>query len=85
MESAKFTPGPWRIDPDRQDEIIDSSGNCVIWTAEIESANARLIAAAPDMYEALKTARAILPMEKWADDTKAMIDSTIAKAEGIKE
>ena len=64
MSETKFTPGPW--------EALDFGGNCLVVTemnqhgresialfgthGEKSKANARLSAAAPDMYEALKHA-----------------------------
>ncbi|CEF54582.1 hypothetical protein [Acetobacter ghanensis] len=66
MSEAKFTPGPWHLEAgfesspgdfeeywqvhDGQDAIVCSSSFC---TAENKEANARLIAAAPELYEAL--------------------------------
>lgn len=61
---SKFTPGPWvadiftngafRIRPHGYDiPVIADRNECYPLVAEME-ANARLIAAAPDMYEALQ-------------------------------
>lgn len=64
--SAPWTPGPWRLDPEANDEaVIGSRGfmvaDCCIFSArkgaptDAENrANARLIAAAPDLAEALQ-------------------------------
>lgn len=57
-ESAKHTPGPWREDGlpiDDYRTIIDEQGNelCEV-TPHNGEANARLIAAAPDMLAALR-------------------------------
>ena len=67
MSKPAFTPGPWRvyrtatgfvmgIGDDSGDGITD--GRFALWRGHDDEAeaNARLIAAAPDMYEALKLA-----------------------------
>lgn len=64
--SEHYTPGPWILAHPREDEpeiyiadIHDREGN---WIADVwcepphASANARLIAAAPDLLEAIKVA-----------------------------
>ena len=102
----KFTPGPWIVDFDLCDEegpldvpevngrILDQD-NCVACQASTE-ANVFLIAAAPEMYEALKADIAEMEqvagkLGKWAewdDFTKtlyARIDAAralLAKIEG---
>lgn len=65
MSETKFTPGPWMVDPrfDRDIQTADAEleiacTNEHVLTggvkpdAEQQRANARLIAAAPDLYEA---------------------------------
>jgi hypothetical protein len=57
--NTKFTPGPWRYCPTNNGHMIGGSSNGYI--AEVrqvrevteDKANAHLIAAAPDLYEAL--------------------------------
>ena len=66
MKEAKFTPGPWRVDELFCADIQAPDGldvaTCCPWTlnrhtyGEEAEANANLIAAAPDMYEALEAA-----------------------------
>ena len=53
--SGRWTPGPWRIKewPYRH---IRSDAGCVFANDYKPYANARLIAAAPDLYEALEWA-----------------------------
>ena len=62
MSNAKFTPGPWRFSTAlncisttatniRQDVICDVDGS--IYKSLVKPENAHLIAAAPEMYEAL--------------------------------
>lgn len=65
---GSWTPGPWRLDPEANDEaVIGSRGflvaDCCIFSArkgaptDAENrANARLIASAPDLAEALEQA-----------------------------
>lgn len=65
MKETKFTPGPWKVDPKYSRDIqapdgLDVATCCLsilnrkVTTEEESIANARLIAASPDMYEALK-------------------------------
>ena len=90
------TPGPWEWKPHGEgytdyglygpngEEIADDGSAWGEYKQAIDpnGANARLIAAAPEMYEALVYARNVLPNDKWADDARGIIVATIAKAEG---
>ena len=96
----KFTPGPWiahklpKTDwlPGRWEIHYSKDGECV---AEIvhEDADARLIAAAPDMYEALKKADfAIMQVPAVSEgvssllvEAAAFISEALRKAEGEVE
>ena len=70
MSKAKFTPGPWRTGINAQTWVVADNGTeptrliCRAQPkdvgAEQAAANARLIAAAPAMYEALKECREVL-------------------------
>ena len=67
MTKPAFTPGPWEVKlcvynvkmrSNTHEVVSQDSGNKAAtieawWDTEEEKANARLIAAAPDMYEAL--------------------------------
>lgn len=65
---SKHSPGPWRWDGETQDEkgrpvagsrrLLDASGGDLLagWAELIHDADARLIAAAPELLEALKKA-----------------------------
>ncbi|MCY4318329.1 MAG: hypothetical protein OXE76_03895 [Alphaproteobacteria bacterium] len=61
MRTPKFTPGPWRVSLSDECAVVDRDGcdiaDCgALYESEPEQceANARLIAASPDMLEALK-------------------------------
>jgi hypothetical protein len=80
--SAQHTPAPWLIGEDQcVDEtwsIVTTSGGSIIANVNDRHdrlANARLIAAAPDMLAALKHARQNMP------HPDQMIDDAITKAE----
>ena len=96
MRNTEFTPGPW----DYTDGVVwgvqpDQYGDPEQFKiAECSSTDARLIAAAPDMYESLKEvlrytkeggARTIseaMDSTAWIDRIKEQINAAIAKAEG---
>lgn len=93
----KHTPGPWRSENQFSCKILNENGVCVAvphgpegrWVdvKEEHEANARLIAAAPELLEALKSI-----MEELEKDTPTSIykiseliikgNKAIAKAEG---
>jgi hypothetical protein len=80
--SESHTPGPWRVDPTHELCIESDHGNIgLVNLARHSAADARLIAAAPDL---LVGAKAILA----ARDGKASMDAiirlrdAIARAEG---
>ena len=83
------TPGPWKLEHDWREQpgaiIILSADNQIVadaWAPRIERvANARLIAAAPELLEALKSAVARLDWHEGPDDN-ADLRAIIAKAEG---
>lgn len=65
MSEAKFTKGPW-IKDKRNENLVGANGECVtIWgcgltnayKSEVTTANAHLIASAPDMYKSLERQR----------------------------
>jgi len=88
---SKHTPGPWKINgvalPGRY-QIDDAANKPVAVTDarydlntgyEQADANSRLIAAAPDMLEALKLAQTIIGHPD--DEGSKLIAAAIAKAE----
>lgn len=83
MSDSKHTPGPWRTSgPDGMD--IEAEGGSTFWafvsmdTPEAErKPNARLIAAAPDLLEALEC---LLKADH--EDVRSMAINAIDKARG---
>lgn len=88
---SKHTPGPWRttrFTGNKSWTIQRSDTHEALASVRTGEANARLIAAAPEMLEALKEARGWIELaEDMCRDTSAAlskIDALIAKAEGIQ-
>ena len=101
--SDRRTPGPWTCEPDLNDLSCfikaDVGGRQVAVAAahsytkksidrKTRNANARLIAAAPDLLDALKALRANVDKDMsgfWTESTANFMqqaDAAIAKAEG---
>ena len=86
--SAAFTPGPWRAGGSLA--VWQEAGGVVAqcyWVSgaidvDVAEANARLIAAAPELYEALRLIRAEQREGYCCDATRAAADAALAKAEG---
>lgn len=93
--TQKHTPGPWIFDGAVGDDYLVSAQVCPEESASYiapvgtvdgdwaaSEANARLIAAAPELLEALKAA---LPALEYLDDEEALkvARAVIAKAEGV--
>ncbi len=84
----KHTPGPWFAASEGSYKVASVTSNTGIYADTLPeaaqiAADARLIAAAPDLLEALKAARRFVvsshePVGSELDD----IDAAIAKAEG---
>ena len=99
MTQGKHTPGPWRYAPTNTETVSHlvrcSEGYAVAdvthWFDLPVDANARLIAAAPDMLEALQSAQESIatfigvhgyPFESGAGDVLREVNAAIAKATG---
>ena len=105
MSEVKHTPGPWKFDPE-DDSIVGHDVHISIATIDhfdeggekgfnfgpISSANARLIAAAPELLEALQAldeaycrAATSLSHQERAEDRRRLIAAraAIAKATGV--
>ena len=54
MAKSKLSSGMWRIDPAKWSRVIDRSGQQVASVESDGTANASLIASAPDMFELLE-------------------------------
>jgi hypothetical protein len=92
----KHTPGPWRIDgsgaiagirpgdsglPLAVSQVFKPIHYGDNRDSQIQFANARLIAAAPRMLEALRTALATLERYERTQETRDVIHAAIAEAE----
>ncbi len=94
---AKFTPGPWKAGRQR---VVDAHGDGVAaptWAGRDDDeidANARLIAAAPELLGAVAAAFAMYGNPRWAhellelehlsDDDRAEAEAAITVAEGLR-
>jgi hypothetical protein len=84
-EQPSFTPGPWHVESNKWDDIgvDDARGNfiCTMHALDVatNTANARLIAAAPDMLAAL---RRVVRDDFESEDVLEICRAAIAKAEG---
>jgi hypothetical protein len=80
------TPGPWRVNEDAAGiTVVDSEGWIVaegIGGFENERGTARLIAAAPELYEALEEAERLLSNHAVHEDDLPPIRAVLAKARG---
>lgn len=95
--SAAFTPGPWEVWEFGPPRVVNRQIGWTIYTIDDPApheeathwANARLIAAAPELYEALKRARAeIAELEALGgqrpitNSAVALMDAALARSEG---
>ncbi len=86
------TPGPWKTGPINYADVYAADGELVALVPkrfdENEEifpetlANARLIAAAPDILRALKYVRNYAHVADLSEETMQSMDAAIAKAEG---
>jgi len=89
--STKHTPGPWQVEARRGETWVcraDSAVLARVAAAKEIRANARLIAAAPELLEALKAVRIELReggSYRKADRCHAIVEAAIAKATGSDE
>lgn len=96
MSDTKHTPGPWRIEYSDSGNILvefdyyDEHGNrhsgnvCLVdaMRGPRNVANAHLIAAAPELLEALKRAHACATLQSDGTCSGCFVSEAIAKAEG---
>lgn len=82
MSTAKHTPGPWAVNPIMRDQICTFDGLKALAIANRDGdpyevmATAQLIAAAPELLEALKE----LSAEEWRDDDDPILNCARSKA-----
>ena len=96
MSDMKFTPGPWAVEigPGRPEdgtvvEVLSKSGECiadVYVAADSHVADADLIAAAPDLYDALEAMLEADDAEDFEAFSVAIVAAraALAKARGKK-
>ena len=80
---TRHTPGPWRWEPSHHSVVQPNGDNVLVGPSY--KANARLIAAAPDLLEAAELARATverLNRHGSANGTLDVLSAAIAKATG---
>lgn len=88
MSGVKHTPCKWSVSVKNgvvsvqaTDEIGQPLDVCAMSNFDME-ANARLIAAAPDLLEALQLVRMSFGWQVLSDETKSVIDAAITRATG---
>jgi len=95
MNQIKHTPGPWILGQSYTNDyaIREPEGECVAVTCSLldgeDEANARLIAASPELLEVLKEAIqeeedyefGLRVFTKWLDKAKALIEKIEGEAE----
>ena len=85
-KKAEHTPGPWRVGENTQYVIAGKDSitrtHSVVRGEAVAEANARLIAAAPEMLEALKICALALENTWETSDEAKMARAAILKAEG---
>ncbi len=80
-----WLPGPWRVEWDNGfPDFFDANNECIIMPLDgVSKENARLIAAAPALYEALKEAEAFIGrLTPGAPDIHRQIIDALEMAEG---
>lgn len=88
MSAPKHTPGPWRVVPTGAGNVLIQSDSVSQTVATVhgaeQAANARLIAAAPELLEALQLAVGIIENHPamGAMAVPPSFRAAIAKAEG---
>jgi hypothetical protein len=95
MKTPKHTPGPWSVYECQDSLIIETNNNCKSELAKLEKKsnihaeqNARLIAAAPELLEALEMAHALLLEQNkeylldWNRENRTKIMRALTKATG---
>lgn len=89
MTEARFTKGPWvkgkwgqLVNPEGKSICVWDCGIAIVSRDEEAEANSRIIAAAPDMYEALELAIEIMDEAGWSRPIQRVCREALAKARG---
>lgn len=89
MTEVKFTKGPWvkgkygqLSNPDGKSIGVWDCGIAIVYRDEESEANSRLIAAAPDMYEALELVAKSGAFSCFEDSMWDAVNDALAKARG---
>jgi hypothetical protein len=86
VSETKFTPGPWQIVEHQVPNVVGPNGELVggsnpYGCVETSEANARLIASAPELYEALETVRPLLMDFSTLYSFNAEVDDSLSQEE----
>lgn len=81
-EATRFTPGPWRIEREPYIHVRSDAG-CVMAADYTTDENARLIAAAPDLFEALSDAVNGLGSQPGYLSERALVKARAALAKAL--
>jgi len=96
MNKPKFSKGPWIVNTcltghaiDAEEKLLPLGRICMTRsTSDVDCANAKLIAAGPDMYEALKLVISYLgDSNTWQEGEKILyhhVSNALAKAQGLE-
>lgn len=86
MTAYKHTTGPWCCSPsvenDAEYSVYNEDGNVLTFDDSEHEANARLIAAAPDMLAALIEVEQMIHAGEFNGGTMGVVRAAIAKARG---
>jgi hypothetical protein len=83
MNEAKFTPGPWEHVAVKGgwDGVTSKCDGLICTLSYNNPANAHLIAAAPELYEALKGCLALLQKDGWYGIEVTAAENVLAKVD----
>jgi hypothetical protein len=82
MSAPKHTPGPWKIGAYESGQMAVDGANGEEVTGFVDPEDARLIAAAPELLDALLAMQAFIEGEPNAVEPFGLIRAALAKATG---